>query len=163
MQPNASLTERDQKDELLRLAIEIGSDLDLDAILRRILKAAGSMTGAKYAALGICAADHTLALFLHSGMEPELVRKLGHLPEGKGLLGELCRGSEPLRLADLTQHPSSAGFPEHHPRMRAFLGMPVIVRGDVFGSIYIADDRDGWLFTESDEFTMRALASAASM
>jgi signal transduction histidine kinase len=160
---DALATERDQMSELLRSAIAIGSDLDLDAVLHRIVNAAARITGAQYAALGIWSADGTLESFLHVGMDPQLVRKLGHLPHGKGILGELRTRSEPLRLADLTQHPSAVGFPAHHPTMRAFVGMPIVIGGEVFGSIYIADDRDGRLFNETDEITMRVLASAAAM
>ena len=153
---------RDQMAQLLRVAIEIGSDLELDATLHRIISAAMSMTGARYGALGVWAPDGTLASFVHTGMDPETVRRVGQLPVGKGVLGLLRIPSEPLRLDDLTQHPAAVGFPEHHPPMRAFLGVPITIRGAVFGSLYVTDDRPGRTFTEADEITALALASAAA-
>lgn len=157
------VADREQMGQLLQVAIEIGSDLELDATLHRIVAAALSMTGARYGALGVWGPDGTLASFIHSGMDSDTVRLVGHLPVGKGVLGALRDCTEPLRLADLTDHPAAAGFPEHHPPMRAFLGMPVIIRGAVFGSLYVADDRPGHGFSEADEITVRALASAASV
>jgi GAF domain-containing protein len=157
------LADRDRMGQLLQVAIEIGSDLDLDATLYRIVTAAMTMTGARYGALGIWASDGMLASFVHAGMDPDTSRLVGHLPVGKGVLGVLREHREPLRLTDLTGHPAAAGFPEHHPQMRAFLGMPVIIRGAVFGSLYVTDDRPGRGFSEADEITVRALASAASV
>jgi signal transduction histidine kinase len=148
---------------LLQVAIGVGSNLELDATLHRIVAAALSLSGARYGAIGLWAPDGTLASFVHSGMDPEKVRLVGHLPAGKGLLGALRDRTEPLRLADLTDHPAAVGFPEHHPRMRAFLGVPVIVRGAVFGSLFVADDRPGHGFSDADEVTLRALASAAAV
>jgi len=148
---------------LLQVAIGVGSNLELDATLHRIVAAALSLSGARYGAIGLWAADGTLASFVHSGMDPEKVRLVGHLPAGKGLLGALRDRTEPLRLADLADHPAAVGFPEHHPRMQAFLGVPVIVRGAVFGSLFVADDRPGHGFSEADEVTVRALASAAAV
>ncbi len=149
--------------QLLQVAIECGSNLELDVTLHRIVAAALSLTGARYGAISLWAPDGTLASFVHSGMDPEKVRRVGHLPAGKGLLGALRDRTEPLRLTDLTDHPAAVGFPEHHPRMRAFLGVPVIVRGAVFASLFVTDDRPGHGFSEADEVTVRALASAASV
>jgi signal transduction histidine kinase len=154
---------RDQMGQLLQLSMEIGSDLELDAILHRIITSAMSMTGARYGALGVWAPDGTLARFLHSGMDADAVRRLGRLPAGKGVLGLLRQRAEPLRLKDLTAHPAAVGFPEHHPPMRAFLGVPITIRGSVFGSLYVADDRPGRGFSEADEVTARALALAAAV
>jgi len=157
------VADREQMGQLLQVAIEIGSDLELDATLHRIVAAAMSMTGARYGAIGVWGPDGTLASFVHSGMGADTVRLVGHLPVGKGVLGVLRDRTEPLRLTDLTDHPGTAGFPEHHPPMRAFLGMPVIIRGAVYGSLYVTDDRPEHGFTEADEITVRALASAASV
>jgi signal transduction histidine kinase len=157
------VADREQMGHLLQVAIEIGADLELDATLHRIVAAARSMTGARYGAIGVWARDGSLASFVHSGMDPDTVRLVGHLPVGKGVLGVLRDRTEPLRLTDLTDHPAAAGFPEHHPPMRAFLGMPVVIRGTVFGSLYVTDDRPGHVFSEADEITARALASAASV
>ncbi|OBB68879.1 histidine kinase [Mycobacterium sp. 852014-50255_SCH5639931] len=157
------VAERQQMGQLLQVAIEIGSDLELDAVLHRILAAAIGMTGARYGAIGVWSSEGTLASFVHSGMDPDTVRLVGHLPVGKGVLGALRDRTEPLRLAQLSEHPAAVGFPEHHPPMGAFLGMPVIIRGAVFGSLYVTDDRPGRAFSEADEVTVRALASAASV
>jgi len=154
---------RHRMGQLLQLAVEIGSDLELDAVLHRIITSAMSMTGARYGALGVWAQDGTLASFVHTGMDLETVRRVGRLPAGKGVLGLLLNRSEPLRLGDLTEHPAAVGFPEHHPPMRAFLGVPITIRGNVYGSLYVADDRSERKFTEADEITARALASAAAV
>ncbi|OBG90606.1 histidine kinase [Mycobacterium sp. E3251] len=157
------VAERQQMGQLLQVAIEIGSDLELDAVLHRILAAAIGMTGARYGAIGVWSSEGTLASFVHSGMDADTVGLVGHLPVGKGVLGALRDRTEPLRLAQLSDHPAAVGFPEHHPPMGAFLGMPVIIRGAVFGSLYVTDDRPGRAFSEADEVTVRALASAASV
>lgn len=157
------VAERQQMGQLLQVAIEIGSDLELDAVLHRILAAAIGMTGARYGAIGVWSSEGTLASFVHSGMDADTVGLVGHLPVGKGVLGALRDRTEPLRLAQLSDHPAAVGFPEHHPPMGAFLGMPVIIRGAVFGSLYVTDDRPGHAFSEADEVTVRALASAASV
>lgn len=157
------LAARDQMEQLLRLNLEIGSDLDLDTTLQRIVHAAISLTGARYGALGVRAADGTLASFHHVGMDADAERRIGHLPVGKGLLGVLLDGTQTVHLDDLTLHPAAVGFPEHHPPMRAFLGVPITVREAVFGSLYLADDRPGHGFSESDETAARALASAAAV
>jgi signal transduction histidine kinase len=162
-QPDELLAARDQTEELLRVVVEIGSDLDLDATLHRVISAAMTVTGARYGALGVHGADGTLVSFLHDGIDDETVRRIGHLPAGEGVLGLLLDRPETLRCDDLTAHPAAVGFPEHHPRMRAFLGVPIRVRGEVFGSLYLTDDRPAKQFTDSDEIAARALASAAGV
>lgn len=153
---------RDRMAMLLQVVTGITADLDLQATLRRIITAAIQLTGARYGALGVRAADGGLASFLHEGMDAELVARIGHLPVGKGMLGALLDRVDPLRLDDLTSHPAAVGFPEHHPPMRAFLGVPISIRGAVFGSLYVTDDRPGHRFSESDEIATQALASAAA-
>lgn len=155
--------DRDQMGLLLQLAIEISSDLELDSILHRIIRAALTLTTARYGAIGVWGTDGMLTFFVHDGMDPHAVQRIGHLPVGKGLLGELRERTELLRLADLSEHPSSAGFPHGHPAMRAFLGIPIQIRGQPFGSLYITDDREGHAFTDADDMTARALASVAAV
>ncbi|GAA2777052.1 GAF domain-containing protein [Mycolicibacterium pallens] len=155
--------DRDQMGLLLQLAIEISSDLELDPTLHRIISAALTLTGARYGAIGVWGSDGLLTSFVHDGMDDESVERIGHLPVGKGILGELRERTELLRLDDLTQHPASAGFPDGHPPMRAFLGIPIRIREQVFGSLYVADDRVGHSFSESDEVTAQALASVAAV
>lgn len=157
------LVARDQMEQLLRLLIKIGSDPRLDATLQHIVAAARQLTGARYGALGVRARDGSLALFVHDGMDTETIRRIGHLPAGKGLLGLLLKRTDTLRTRDLTRHEAAVGFPEYHPPMRAFLGVPIIIRDETFGSVYLADDRPGWSFTEAHENVVRALASAAAV
>ncbi len=157
------VADRDQMGQLLQVAIEIGSDLDLDATLHRIVNAAMAMTGARYGAIGVWAPDGTLSSFVNSGIDDDTSLLIGHLPVGKGVLGVLRDRDEPLRLDDLTRHDAAVGFPEHHPPMRAFLGMPIMIRGSVYGGLYVTDDRTGSSFSTADEVTIRALASAASV
>lgn len=154
---------RDQMEQLLHLNVEIGFDLGLDRTLQRIVHAAISLTGARYGALGMRASDGTLASFHYAGIDADAERRIGHLPVGKGLLGVLLDRTEALRLDDLTQHPAAVGFPEHHPPMRAFLGVPITMREAVLGSLYLADDRPEHGFSESDETAARALAAAAAV
>lgn len=156
------LAARDQMELLLRVVVEIGSDLDLDATLHRVITAAMSLTGARYGALGVRAADGGLAQFLHEGLDADTVRRIGELPEGKGVLGLLLDRTEPVRVDDVAEYPASAGFPQHHPPMRAFLGVPIVIRDTIFGSLYLSDDRANRVFSEADEIVTRALASAAA-
>ena len=156
-------TARDQMDLLLDAVVEIGSDLDLDATLRRVIAAAKRLTGARYGGLGVRAADGTIGDFLHDGIDAATTALIGHPPVGKGLLGLPLYRPEALRIDDVTDHAAAVGFPEHHPRMRAFLGVPITIRGKVFGSIYLTDDRPEYVFSESDEIAARALASAAGV
>ncbi|MGX9792114.1 GAF domain-containing protein [Mycobacterium sp. MMS18-G62] len=157
------LAARDQMELLLRVIVQIGSDLDLDATLDRIVTAARELTGARYGAVAVRTPEGTLTSFVNEGMDVDTVRLIGHLPVGKGLLGVKLDSSDVLRLDDLTAHPAAGGFPEHHPKMRAFLGVPITIRNTVFGSLYVADDRESKSFTPSDEIGARALATAAAV
>ncbi|MBV9090835.1 MAG: GAF domain-containing sensor histidine kinase [Mycobacteriaceae bacterium] len=155
------LAARDQMERLLELVVDIGSDLDLNTTLRRTITAAMRLTGAQYGALGVRGPDGALAEFLHAGIDAETVGQIGRLPVGKGLLGLLLNQTNPVRLDDLSTHPATVGFPAHHPPMRAFLGAPITIRGEVFGSLYLAG-AESHPFSESDETAARALASAAA-
>ena len=142
---------RDQMEHLVRVIVEIGSDLDLDVTLHRIVNAAMELTDARYGALGIRASDGTLASFVHAGIGDDTARRLGDLPVGEG-----------LRVNDLSVHPQAARLHAHHPPLRALLGIPITVRAADFGSLYLADDRPGRLFSDSQEDAVRALATAAA-
>ncbi|MCV7199374.1 sensor histidine kinase [Mycobacterium angelicum] len=157
------LAARDQMEQLLRVIVEIGSDLDLEATLHRIILAARELTSAPYGALAVRDTDGTLLSFVHGGIDPDTADRIGHLPVGKGVLGVSLVETPALRLDDLTMHPAAVGFPEHHPPMRAFLGVPITIRGTVFGSLYLTHVEPGRVFSESDEFAARALAFAASV
>ncbi len=157
------LAARDQIEKLLHVILGISSDLDLPATLDRIVTAAIQLTHARYGALAIRAPDGVLLSFLHQGFDDETVRRVGHLPVGKGLLGVPLEEAQALRLNDLREHPAAAGFPEHHPEMHAFLGVPITIRGTVFGSLYVTHERPVRTFSESDETAARVLALAAAV
>ncbi|MBV8349012.1 MAG: GAF domain-containing protein, partial [Mycolicibacterium sp.] len=156
------LAARDQMQRLLQLVIGIGSELDRDATVRRTIAAAMSLTGAHFGALGVCAPDGTLAEFLHAGIDAETVREIGHLPVGKGVLGLPLNQTDAVRIDHVSRHPAAVGFPAHHPPMGAFLGVPITIRGKVFGSLYLARPESHSPFSESEETAARALASAAA-
>jgi serine phosphatase RsbU (regulator of sigma subunit)/anti-sigma regulatory factor (Ser/Thr protein kinase)/transcriptional regulator with GAF, ATPase, and Fis domain len=142
---------RDQMEQLVRVIVEIGSDLDLDVTLHRIVNAAIELTGARYGALGIRASDGTLVSFVHAGTDEDIARLLGDLPVG-----------EDVRVDDLSAHPQATALHAHDPPIRAFLGIPITVRAADFGSLYLADDRPGRVFSDFQEASVRALATAAA-
>lgn len=155
------LADQGQMERLLRVISDIGSDLSLDATLLRIATAAKDVTRARYGALAVRGADWELISFVHAGMDDDVVRSIGHLPVGKGLLG-VPLDTAALRLDDLNTHSASVGFPEHHPRMKAFVGVPITIRGAAYGTLYVTDDDADRTFSEADEVAVRALASAAA-
>lgn len=157
------LAARDQMEQLLRVIVEIGAGLDLDATLHRIIAAARRLTSAPYGALAIRDPDGNLLSFVHEGMDADTVAKIGHLPVGKGLLSLSLMDTPALRMADLTSHPAAVGFPEHHPPMRGFLAVPITIRGTVFGNLYLTHVEPQRTFSESDEMAARALAFAAAI
>jgi signal transduction histidine kinase len=146
---------------LLRATQMINGGLTLPVVLHRIAEAARELVGARYAALGVLAPDGGLAEFVHTGMPPELVARIGHLPQGKGLLGALIENPEPIRLARISDDPRSCGFPPGHPPMTSFLGVPVRVRDEAFGNLYLAESTRG-AFNADDEELTRALAATAA-
>lgn len=148
---------------LLEAVLVVGSGLELDSMLQRIVSAATSLLGARYGALGVRAADGGLSEFVYVGIDPAQRETMGHLPEGRGLLGLLINDPRPVRLADLSRHPGSIGFPENHPPMGSFLGTPIMVRGKVFGSIYLTEKLGAPEFTEEDEILLKVLATSAGM
>jgi signal transduction histidine kinase len=146
---------------LLDAVVAIGSDLDLHAVLERLVESACTLTAARYGALGVIGTDGLLRDFVVHGVSDEQRALIGDLPHGKGLLGLLIQEPHPLRLDDLATHPASVGFPPHHPPMRSFLGVPVRIRGTVFGNLYLTEKSGGLSFTRQDELMVQALASAA--
>jgi len=157
------LAARDQTEKLLHVILGITSDLDLNRTLDRIVTAAIELTGARYGALAVREPDGVLVSFLHQGIDAETMQRIGPLPVGKGVLGVPLANADALRLEDLAAHPAAAGFPPNHPPMRAFLGVPITIRGIVFGSLYVTHEQPGRTFTESDEVAARVLASAAAV
>ena len=157
------LAARDQMERLLHVFVEIGTGLDLSATLRRIIVAARELTSAPYGALAIRDAEGNLLSFVHEGIDADTVRRIGHLPVGKGLLSLSLMDVPALRLDDLTAHPAAVGFPEHHPNMRGFLAVPITIRGTAFGNLYLTHVDPGRVFSKSDEVAARALAFAAAV
>jgi len=154
---------RDRMQGLLDAVMAVGEGLELDTTLHRIVESARDLVEARYGALGVLDPTGGLARFLHVGLDEETRAAMGPMPEGKGLLGQLIIDPRPLRLADLSTHESSVGFPPNHPPMRSFLGVPVRVRDSVYGNLYLTEKAGGGEFTAADEAVVQALASAAGI
>jgi signal transduction histidine kinase len=149
--------------QLVDAVMAVGSDLDLPATLQRIVDAARALVDARYCALGVLdQSGGALAEFIVSGIDDATFRAIGDLPKGHGILGLLISDPRPLRLPDLTRHPASFGFPPNHPPMRSFLGVPVLVRGEVYGNLYLTDKESADEFSDVDEELTVALAAAAA-
>lgn len=155
------LDTRDRINALLEAVVGIGSDLELESVLRRITEAAVQLVDARYGALGVIGDEGRLAEFVPIGIDESQIAAIDHWPEGKGLLGELITRPQPLRTPDIAAHPNSSGFPAGHPPMRTFLGAPVRIRDTIYGNLYLTDKRTGEPFDEDDEALVVALASAA--
>ncbi len=148
---------------LFTAVVSVAAGLELGATLRRIVQAAVELVDATYGALGVINADGRLGEFVHVGIDGATAERIGDLPTGNGILGLLVDHPVPIRLENLASHPSSAGFPPGHPHMGSFLGVPVRVRGVVFGNLYLTEKRTGTGFTSEDERTVMALAAAAAV
>jgi signal transduction histidine kinase len=159
----AVLATRDRMHGLLEAVVAIGSGLDLEAMLRRIVEAAVDLVDARYGALGVIGDENRLVEFIPVGLGEAEISKIHHWPEGRGVLGLLIKEPHPLRLADISAHAESSGFPEGHPAMKSFLGVPVRVRDQVFGNLYLTEKRGGGPFTEDDEAVLTALGAAAGV
>lgn len=159
------LDEQERWRLLLDAVVIVGADLSLDGVLARIVEVACGLVGAQYAALGVLGfgPERRLRTFIHHGMTTSQVHEIGDLPTGLGLLGQIIDRPEPLRLHDIAEHPASHGFPENHPPMSSFLGVPVRIRDRVFGNLYLTEKAGGGDFTEQDERIAVALASAAGV
>jgi signal transduction histidine kinase len=161
------VSERSNSDALRKLVdavVTVGSDLDLSGMLYRLVVVATELVGAKYGALGVLDPSRTrLEDFITVGIDDHTHRLIGDLPEGKGVLGLLIVDAHPIRLPDIQRHPNSYGFPPHHPPMRSFLGVPIRVRGEVFGNLYLTEKLEAPEFTEVDEELMVGLAGAAAV
>ncbi|MDH6566126.1 signal transduction histidine kinase [Streptomyces sp. SAI-117] len=155
---------RDRVHSLLEAVLSVGRELDLEQALHSIVEAAAALVDAQYAALGVIGPDgKRLSAFHTVGVTEEQIAEIGPYPEGHGILGELIRHPEPLRLSKLSQHSASYGFPPHHPPMNTFLGVPIRVREQVFGNLYLTEKRGGAQFDEEDEAVLSTLAVAAGV
>jgi GAF domain-containing protein len=161
--PAPKLTERELK-RLLEVGRALVTKLDVESVLRQVLDTGRELTEARYAALGILdERGRELERFLYIGIDEGTRRLIGPLPRGRGVLGELIRDPRPLRLADVTDHPRSYGFPPGHPPMTSFLGVPIAIRGEAFGNLYLTDKAGGEQFTEADEELAVVLAEWAAI
>lgn len=155
---------RDRVQSLLEAVLSVGRELDLEQALHSIVEAAALLVDAEYGALGVIGPDgKRLSAFHTVGIAEEQIAKIGHYPEGHGILGELIRHPEPLRLAKLSEHPASYGFPPNHPPMNTFLGVPIRVRDQIFGNLYLTEKRGGAHFDEEDVAVTSTLAVAAGV
>lgn len=144
---------------LTEAAATVIEETDLPVVLQRAVTVAATMTGARYAALGIVGSHGGLVEFVHEGIDQETVDLIGRLPEGHGVLGTVIREARTIILAHLADHPDAIGFPEHHPTMDSFLGVPVRVAGTVFGNLYLTEKRGG--FSDDDARIIEAVAAIA--
>ena len=149
---------------LIEAGMTLGSELDLDAVLRRIVELAVQITGARYGALGVLNEDgETIERFITEGVSDEVRAAIGHPPVGHGILGLLIRERRPMRLPDLGADPRSYGFPPNHPPMHSFLGAPVLALGQVFGNLYLTEKQGAEVFSDDDEAALVVLATQAGV
>jgi signal transduction histidine kinase len=159
----AVLDTRDRTHALLEAVVAIGGHLELEVVLRQIVEAAVELVSARYGALGVIGEGGRLAEFVPVGLDESQIAGIAHWPEGRGLLGKLITDPRPLRIPDIAVHPESSGFPEGHPPMRSFLGVPVRIRDEVYGNLYLTEKQGGAEFDEEDEALTQALAAAAGV
>lgn len=154
---------RDRLDGLVEAMLVVTAGLDLDVTLRTIVHTAIQLVDARYGALGVRGHGHDLVEFVYEGIDDDTRELIGHLPEGRGVLGVLIDDPHLIRVDDIRHHGASVGFPPHHPPMRTFLGVPVRIRDEVYGNLYLTDKVGGQAFTEDDEVLVQALAAAAGV
>lgn len=153
-----------QLQRLIEAGQSIVAQLDVDAVLEELLEIAREVTGARFAAIGVLAANRTeLERFITQGVDPSTHAAIGDLPLGRGILGALISDPRPLRLDLVEADPRSYGVPEHHPPMHTFLGVPILVRGEAWGNLYLTEKDDGEPFTASDEEAAVILAAWAAI
>ncbi len=154
----------DRFGRLVEIGSALVSELDLEVVLRRVVEAAREMTGAEYAALGVLDPERReLERFIYLGIDEATRREIGPLPRGRGVLGELIREQAPLRLAEVEEHPHSYGFPPGHPPMHTFLGVPIVIRGEAYGDLYMTEKAGGAQFDAADEAAATTLAGWAAI
>lgn len=160
---DAAAVNEDRLTALLEAGITLSSELSLDAVLQKIVEIAREVIGAQYAALGVVGEDGALTQFFFTGVDAQTAERIGALPTGKGLLGAITEQGKPLRLRDVSKHPQFSGFPTAHPRMKSFLGVPIAVRGKVFGRLYMTEKQGADEFTAEDERLALMLATQAGV
>ncbi len=159
----AVLATRDRVNALFDAVVAVGTNLDIEEVLRGIVESAVSLVNARYGAMGVIGEGGRLVEFIPVGLSEEEIRRIHHWPEGRGLLGALIADPRPVRLADLSTHELSSGFPAGHPPMTSFLGVPIRIRDEVYGNLYLTEKADGGEFDEEDQAVLVALAAAAGV
>jgi signal transduction histidine kinase len=162
--PLRSIEDSSKLRRIIEAMLLIGADLDLADLLRHVIEEARSMTGARYGAIGVLNEERTaLAEFITIGLDPEAEQRIGNRPKGLGVLGLVITEPQPLRITDVNAHPNRYGFPVNHPPMSSFLGVPIKVRDEVYGNLYLTD-KIGWSeFTNDDMALTEAFALAAGI
>ncbi len=157
-------TDEERFRRLIHVGNEVLAELDLEAVLSSVVEAARELTGARYAALGVLDRERReLERFINVGIDEEARRQIGNLPRGRGVLGELIREPKTLRLRDVNAHPHAYGYPPGHPPMHSFLGVPITVRGETYGNLYMTEKRGAEEFDEADEEAAVTLAGWAGI
>lgn len=148
---------------LNRAAVAVASNLSLEKVLRQIVESARELANARYVALGVPDANGKLARFIHSGMEAEIVSRIPHLPEGRGLLGALLEEGRTIRIPKISDDPRSVGFPSAHPPMDSFLGVPIRIGGEIVGNLYLSEKIGAKEFSSTDQQLIELLAANAAI
>jgi signal transduction histidine kinase len=154
--------QNDQLRSLHEAGIQITSDLELAAVLENVVESSRIVVGARYGAIAVLDQEGRIAQFISSGLSEAERRRIGHIPEGRGLLGKVLREGRPYRTADIATDPNAAGFPPDHPVMKTFLGVPIVAKSRVIGDLYLTDKHTGE-FTEADEEVISAFAVQAAI
>ena len=158
------MSQTDRLRAIVEAGVALASELSLDAVLQKIVETAAELTGARYAALGVIdPSGQALERFVVTGIDEETQAAIGDVPRGRGILGALIQDAKPLRLENLAEDPRSVGFPPNHPPMRAFLGVPILLRGVAYGNLYLTEKADGAPFTAEDEELTTMLSSQAAV
>jgi len=158
------VSQTDRLRAIVEAGVALASELSLDAVLQKIVETAAELTGARYAALGVIdPSGQALERFVVTGIDEETQAAIGDVPRGRGILGALIQDAKPLRLENLAEDPRSVGFPPNHPPMRAFLGVPILLRGVAYGNLYLTEKADGAPFTAEDEELTTMLSSQAAV
>jgi len=153
----------DREGEILDAVASVAAGTDLRTILERMVRGAVELVGGRYGAMGVMGDDGALVDFIHIGIDDATAATIGPLPTGRGVLGVITSTTAPMRLDDLTKHPASVGFPDNHPPMHSFVGAPVRLRGESFGTLYVTEKLEGSSFTEADARTLAAFAGVAGI
>ena len=160
----APANQQDRLRVLVDAGIALSSELSLDVLLQRTVETAAELTGARYAALGVIdKTGQALERFLTTGIDEATHAAIGDLPRGRGILGVLIRDAQPLRLHDIADDARSVGFPPHHPPMRSFLGVPIVLRGVAYGNLYLTEKGGGRDFTAEDQELVQLVAAQAAV